>query len=190
MARIDTTQIEGYEAMSAEDKLKALEAFDLPDPDYSGYVKKDLFDKTASELAARKKELRAKQTEDEAAQQQAKEERERMQQELEALRRESSVSKSKAKLVALGYEEALAEDTAEAIADGKFDKVFANQQKHLTAFEKRIRAEVLKETPKLTPDGGSKTMTLEAFRKLSDRERAAFAADHPEEYNALYGGNE
>ena len=30
--RIDTTKIENYEQMSAEDKLKALEEFDFPAP--------------------------------------------------------------------------------------------------------------------------------------------------------------
>ena len=60
MAKIDVTQIEGYAEMSAEDKLKALEGFDIPDPDYSGYVKKDVFDKTASELAGVKKQLKDK----------------------------------------------------------------------------------------------------------------------------------
>ena len=190
MAKIDVTKIEGYAGMSAEEKLKALETLDIPDPDYSGYVKKDLFDKTASELAAKKRELLEKMSEDEAAKQKEKEDREEMQRELDALRRESSVSKNKAKLIALGYDETLAEDTAEAMADGKMDKVFANQQKYLTAFEKKVRADVLKDTPKPVPDGNSKTMTLDAFRKLPDRDRAEYASNHPEEYKALYGGNE
>ena len=47
-------------------ELKALESYDIPDPDYSGYVKKNLFDKTSSELPAKKKELQAKLTNDEA----------------------------------------------------------------------------------------------------------------------------
>ena len=63
--KIDVTKIEGYAEMSAEEKLKALEEFDMPDPDYSGYVKKDLYDKTASELAAKKKELKDKLSDDE-----------------------------------------------------------------------------------------------------------------------------
>ena len=54
MGKIDVSQIEGYESMSVEDKLKALEGFEIPSPDFSGHVKKDLFDKTASELAALK----------------------------------------------------------------------------------------------------------------------------------------
>lgn len=39
--KLDLTKIEGYENMTPEEKLKALEGYDVPDPDYSGYVKKD-----------------------------------------------------------------------------------------------------------------------------------------------------
>lgn len=189
MAKIDVTQIEGYAEMSAEDKLKALEGFDIPDPDYSGYVKKDVFDKTASELAGVKKQLKDKMTDDEAAKQKEKEEREELQSKYDKLLRESEISKHKAKLLGLGYDEKLADETAEAMADGDMEKVFANQKKHLDSVEKRVRADALKDTPKPTPDGDSKTMTLEKFRKLSPAERAAFFEEHPEEYKELYGGN-
>lgn len=189
MAKIDVTQIEGYETMTAEEKLKALEEFDVPDPDYSGFVKKEQFDKTASELATAKKQLREKMTEDEAAKQKEKEEREELESKYNKLLRESEISKHKAKLLALGYDEALADETATAMVDGDSEKVFINQQKHLTAFEKKVRAEALKDTPKPTPDGDFKTMTLEKFRKLSPAERAAFYEEHPEEYKELYGGN-
>ena len=189
MAKIDVTQIEGYAEMSAEDKLKALEGFDIPDPDYSGYVKKDVFDKTASELAGVKKQLKDKMTDDEAAKQKEQEEREELQSKYDKLLRESEISKHKAKLLGLGYDEKLADETAEAMTDGDMEKVFANQKKHLDSVEKRVRADALKDTPKPTPDGDSKTMTLEKFRKLSPAERAAFFEEHPEEYKELYGGN-
>ena len=189
MAKIDVTQIEGYETMTVEEKLKALEEFDVPGPDYSGFVKKEQFDKTASELATAKKQLREKMTEDEAAKQKEQEEREELQNKYDKLLRESVIAKNKAKLVALGYDESLADETATAMADGDSEKVFINQQKHLTAFEKKVRAEALKDTPKPTPDGDPKTMTLEKFRKLSPAERAAFYEEHPEEYKELYGGN-
>lgn len=188
--KIDTTKIEGYAEMSAEDKLKALEAFEMADPDYSGYVKKDVFDKTASELAGVKKQLKDKMTDDEAAKQREQEEREELQRNYEALLHESAVSKNKAKLLAMGYEEKLADETAEAMANGEMDKVFANQKKHLEAFEKQVRADALKKTPKPTPDGDTKTMTLEKFRKMSPMERHAYSVEHPEEYKELYGGNE
>lgn len=190
MAKIDVTQIEGYAEMSTEDKLKALEEFELPAPDLSGTVKKELFDKTASELAAAKKQLKEKMTEDEAAKQKEKEEREELQTKYDALLRESSISKNKAKLIALGYEEALADETATAMVDGDSDKVFANQQKHLTAVEKRVRAEALKDTPKPAPDGGSDTMTLEKLRSMSPDERYQYSVEHAEEYKELYGGKD
>lgn len=188
MAKIDVSKIEGYAEMSAEDKLKALEAFDIPDPDYSGYVVKKLFDKTASELAEKKKELRDKLSEDEAAKLKEKEERDELEEKYNKLLHESAVSKNKAKLVALGYEESLADETAEAMADGNLEKVFANQKKHLTSFEKRIRAEALKDTPKPTPDGDPKTMTLKKLREMNPADRHKFSQEHAEEYKELYTG--
>lgn len=188
--KIDVSQIEGYADMTPEQKLKALEEIELADPDYSGFVKKDVFDKTASELAEKKKELREKMTADEAEKQKQQEEQEKLQKNYEKLLRETTVSKNKAKLLALGYDEKLADETAEAMADGDSEKIFANQKKHLEAVEKKVRAEALKDTPKPTPDGDSKTMTLEKFRKLSAQERLEYSTNHPEEYKTLYGGNE
>lgn len=191
MAKIDVSKIEGYADMTAEEKLKALEAYDVPDPDMSGYVSKEQFDKTASELAAKKKELKDKMTDEEAKKKEQEEKQEEMQKELDSLRRESEVSKNKAKLVALGYEEALADETAEAMADGKLDVVFANQKKHLEAVEKKVRADALKETPKPKGGNGGETMTLKTLRAMSPAERLKFSQEHPEEYKELYtGGNE
>lgn len=188
--KIDVSQIEGYAEMTPEQKLKALEEFDVADPDYSGYVKKDVFDQTASELAEKKKALKEKMTEDEATKQKEKEEREKLQSDYEKLLRETTISKDKAKLLALGYDEKLADETAEAMADGDSEKIFANQKKHLEAVEKKVRAEALKDTPKPTPDGDSKTMTLDKLRKMSPAERLEFSTKHPEDYKTLYGGNE
>lgn len=191
--KIDVTKIEGYADMTPEQKLAALEGYDMPDPDYSGFVKKDVFDKTASELAAKKKELAEKMTEDEKKQQKEQEERDELQSKYDKLLHESEVSKFKAKLLGMGYDEKLADDTAEAMANGDSEKVFANQKKHLEAVEKKVRAEALKDTPKPTGDGDSKTMTLEKFRKMSPQERYDFSVKNPEEYKTLYtetGGNE
>lgn len=179
------------EGMTPEEMIAALREIPLPE-DRTAEVERlsAALTKSNSEAAEYKRRLRARLTEEEAARQKEKEDRESLQRELEALRRESAVSKRKAKLTALGYDEALAEDTAEAFADGQTDRVLANMKKHLDAFEKKLRADVLKGTPRPVPDGKSTGMTVDAFRKLSARERAAYAASHPEEYRALYGGNE
>lgn len=190
MAKIDVSKIEGYADMTPEQKIAALEAFETADPDYTGWVKKDVFDKTASELAAKKKELNAKLSEDEQAKQKEQEEREKLQNAYNELLRENQISKFKAELLGMGYEDKLAADTAQAMADGDTAKVFANQKKQMEIVQKNARAEVLKNTPKPQPDGDSKTMTLDAFRKLSPQERYAFSENHPEEYKALYNNTD
>nr|DAV30905.1 MAG TPA: hypothetical protein [Caudoviricetes sp.] len=194
MAKIDTSTIEGYSDMTPEQKIAALEAYESAEPDYSGYVKKDVFDKTASELAAKKKELNAKLSEDEKKRRQEQEDREKLQSAYDQLLRDSKISKFKAELLAMGYEDKLASETAEAMVDGDNDKVFANQKKQLEVVQKAARAEALKKTPKPQPDDDGKAMTLTEFRKLSPQERYAFAEKNPEDYKALYntdtGGNE
>lgn len=190
MAKIDVSKIEGYADMTPEQKIAALEAFETADPDYTGWVKKDVFDKTASELAAKKKELNAKLSEDEQAKQKEQEERDKLQNAYNELLRENQISKFKAELLGMGYEDKLAADTAQAMADGDTAKVFANQKKQMEIVQKNARAEALKNTPKPQPDGDSKTMTLDAFRKLSPQERYAFSENHPEEYKALYNNTD
>lgn len=179
------------EGMTFEEVETALESVTIPE-DNSAEIErlKNALSKSNSEAAGYKKQLREKMTEDEQKKQREQEEREELQNKYDKLLRESVIAKNKAKLVALGYDESLADETAEAMADGDSEKVFANQQKHLASFEKKVRAEALKNTPKPTPDGDSKTMTLEKFRKLDPAERHKFYTEHPDEYKELYGGNE
>lgn len=192
MAKVDITKIEGYETMSVGDKIKALESFEFqePEPDYTGYIKKDIFDKTASDLASVKKQLKEKLTDDEALKQKEQEEREELQSKYEKLLHDSEVAKNKAKLLGLGYDEKLADDTAEAMVTGDLETVMANQKKHLETIEKKVRAEVLRDTPKPTGDGDTKTMTLEKLRGMTPNERYTYSQENPEEYKELYGGNQ
>ena len=179
------------EGMTFEEVESALESVTIPE-DNSAEIErlKNALSKSNSEAAGYKKQLREKMTEDEQKKQKEQEEREELQNKYDKLLRESVTAKTKAKLVAPGYDESLADETAEAMADGDSEKVFANQQKHLASFEKKVRAEALKNTPKPTPDGDSKTMTLEKFRKLDPAERHKFYTEHPDEYKELYGGKE
>lgn len=179
------------EGMTFEKVEAALEKVNVPE-DNSAEIErlKNALSKSNSEAAGYKKQLREKMTEDEQKKQKEQEEREELQNKYDKLLRESIIAKNKAKLVALGYDESLADETAEAMADGDSEKVFANQQKHLASFEKKVRAEALKDTPKPTHDGDSKTMTLEKFRKLDPAERHKFYTEHPDEYKELYGGKE
>ncbi len=183
--KIDISKIKGYADMTDEEKIKALEAYESED-DHTGYVRKEVFDKTASELAAKKKELNEKLSEDEKAKQKEKEKREELQAAYEKLLRESEISKFKATYLSMGYDDKLAEDTAVAMADGNTEAVFANQKKQIENIKKAMKAELLKDTPKPTGDGNSKTMTLEKLRKLSPMERESWSRKNPEEYKTLY----
>lgn len=190
MAKIDTSKIEGYEEMSAEDKLKALEAFEYEDnlKDVERY--KNAVSKANSEAAEWKRKHNALLSEEEQKKQASEEELNLLRQKVELMEKEKLVSEHKAKLLALGYDEGLADDTAKAFVSGNADKVFANQKVFLETHDKSVKAELLKNTPTPPAGNGGNTMTLEKLRKLSSEERYEYSVNHPDEYQKLYGGNE
>lgn len=148
MAKIDVKAIEGYESMTTEQKVAALEAYDSPEPDMSGYVKKTVYDKAASDAAEWKRKHNALLTDEQKKQQEQSESLAQMRQELEALRKEKTVSEYKAKYLSLGFDDKLAQETASAMADGDTDKVFANMKKAGDAAVQSAIAERMKSTPR------------------------------------------
>lgn len=109
----------------------------------------------------------------------------RIEAELETLRKEKVISSNTASLIALGYDETLATETATAMLDGDTAKIFANQKKFLELKEKKIRTELLRETPNPPPGGGSNTLTKEKFKKLGLIEKQEIATKNPELYKKL-----
>lgn len=166
MPKIDISTIEGYETMTAEEKVAALEAYTMPDPDYTGYVTKKMFDETASELAKKKKELRERMSAEEAAKQQEAENLQQMQEELAQLRKTTKVAEHKSKLLALGYDDALAGDTALALVEGDTEKVFANQAVFLQAQKQAVITEQMRRTP--LPVGGSSSGEIDYQAKINE----------------------
>jgi hypothetical protein len=69
------------------------------------------------------------------------------------------------------------------------EKLFSYQQKHQEAFEKKIRAEVLKGTPKPVPNKEAGPVTREQIANMSMPDRIKFYQEHPDEYKEIYGGN-
>lgn len=173
---IDTSTIEGFEGMTAEQKVEALLKVEVPEKvDLAGYVKKDLFDKTASELAEAKKAAKAKMTEEEAAKAQADADRKALEDKYTELLRKSTIAEHTARFIAMpGYDEKLARETAEALFDGNMDQVFENQQKANAAYEKKLRAEMVKQDPKPDGAGGGneETNTAVEFAKKLGKQRA------------------
>lgn len=188
MAKINVKSIAGYESMTAEEKLAALEAFDIPEPDYSGYVKKDVFDKASSQAAEYKRQLREKMDADEAAKAQADEVLEAMKTELEQLRADKAIGEHTAKFLELGYDQKLARETAEAMHKGDMATVFKNQAKFVADREKALRAEIMRDTPTPPAGNGDKEMSKEDFAKMTLAEKQKFAQDQPELFKKFYGG--
>lgn len=181
--KIDVTKIEGYADMTAEEKLAALEAYEM---DTSGMVRKELLDKATSEAAGYKKQLREKLSEEEKANAERDEQFKQMSEELEALRTEKAIETTAKRWMGLGYDEKLATETAKAMVNGDTEKVFANHAKFIAEKEKSIKAQLLKDTPAPPAGEGSKGMTKEAFRKLTLAEKTKFAEEQPEQYAAFY----
>lgn len=190
--KIDVGLIEGYETMTAEEKLAALESFEYDD--HSDALadlekQKEATNKATHEAAELKKQLKALQDQQKTGNKSADETIARLQEQVNELTRQNTISSYTAQFVALGYDAELASATAIATADGDVATVFENQRKFLEAHDKQTKADILKQTPKPGQGGTGKqapAMTLDKFRKLSEVEKMQFASDFPEEYSNLY----
>lgn len=179
MAKIDVTRIDGYESMTPEQKLAALESFEYDDNSAELERMRNTVSKANSEAAEWKRKHNALLDDDERKRQADAEKLEQAMQELETLRTEKKISEFKAHYIAMGYDEKLAAETAKALVDGDMEKVFANGTKHQGELEKKIKADVLKGTPKPGTDNGGKPKTLQEISEIRDpvERQAAIAAN-------------
>ena len=189
MAKIDVTKIEGYENMTPEQQVAALLAFEYDDGASEIERYKNAATKANSEAAEWKKKHNALLSDDEKNKQASEERMAQMQEELDKLRRKELVGGFVAQLVSQGYEAKLAQETAEAMADGDMAKVIANQTKFLATHDNALKAEILKGTPTPPAGGQNETMTLEKLRAMSAQERYEYSTKNPEEYKKLYKGS-
>lgn len=190
--RIDVTKIEGYESLSVEEKLAALEAYEYDDhsaelEDLGKY--KEAMDKATHEAAEFKKQVKALQDQQKTGNSKADTTIAELQRQVADLTRQNTIASYTAQFTALGYDAELAQATAIATADGDVATVFENQRKFLEQHDKDTKAAILKQTPKPGQGGTGKqapAMTLDKFRKLPMAERMAYANEFPEEYQKLY----
>jgi len=168
--KIDTAKIEGFDSLTPEQKIEKLLAYEMetPAPDYSGYVKKDVFDKTASELAAFKKEQFEKLSKEEQAKKLAEEEVEKLRARNAELEKAAAIANYKAKYIGMGYSDETAAATAEAFANGDMDKVFELQGKFLAEHDKQVKAGMLGSTPNPPVGSGKTGTTQEDIWKIED----------------------
>ena len=169
--KIDTSKITGYAEMTAEDKLKALEEYEIETPKDNGdevTKLKTALSKANSDAAEWKRQFREKQTEQERAEAERAEHEKAVEDELRTLRRDKTVSGYLAQCLALGYDKELALRAAEAMADNDAAAIMACQQDFLEAKKKELEAAALNKQPTLTPGtpATAKQAEVEAQNKI------------------------
>lgn len=178
MAKIDTSTIQGYAEMTAEQKIAALEAMDMPEPDMTGFVKKEVLDKAASEAAEWKKKYNSTLSAAEQQKQADEEAQTLIKTRLAELERKDKISTAKDQYIASGFSVELAVATAEAFVDGKMDVVLANITKHAANVATEAKDKALKGTPTPPAGGGTGTIDYEAelakAHENGDMTRAAY----------------
>lgn len=157
-------------------------------------VSKEVFDKTASELASVKKKLRELQESSMTAEEKLKAETEKAQELQKALSQKLSALKAKEIFVTAGLSEkdysplldVVVSDSEEATIDRAKSMIeVINAQKAAT--EAAVKAKLMKSTP--TPPSGivdDGKITKEQFAKMSLIEKQKFARENPEMYKQFY----
>jgi regulator of RNase E activity RraB len=186
MAKIDVSKIEGYEAMSAEDKVKLLESFEYDDGASEIERYKNAASKANSEAAEWKKKHNAQLSEDEKKKQETADYIAMLEKQNKELLEKETIATYKAELLKIGYSEELADATAKALVSGDIAKAIKNQASFVDAQKKAVLADAVKETP-IPPVGneGPKTLTKEEFSKMSLDEQMKVYTDTPDLYNEL-----
>jgi hypothetical protein len=189
MAKIDISRIEGYESMTTEQKLAALEAFEYEDNASELERLKNTVSKANSEAAEWKRKHNALLDDDEKKRQEDAEKLEKAMQELEILKTEKAISEFTAQFLAIGYEEKLAKSTAAALHKGDMATMFKNHALFVADRDKVMKAELLKSTPTPPAGDGDKGLTKEDIQKMTLAEKQKFATENPDAYKQIYGGN-
>lgn len=196
MPKIDTSAIEGYESMSAEEKLAALESYEYSDNSDELSKYKNAVSKANSEAAEYKRQLKDANSKIQQAEEKGKEgqtEAEKqiaeMKKQLDAMKRDKSVSDYTSRLVSNGFESDMASKAATALVDHDADSFFDSLSKFVEEHDKKVRAEIAQHSiaPKAGPkdSSGETGMTKKKLLSMSLLEQNKFSIEHPDEYKKL-----
>lgn len=153
MAKIDIGQIAGYAEMTAEQKVEALEQYELQVPENTGDDNQRLrnaLNKANSEAAEWKRQYRETLSEQERREAERKEQQAAIESELTALRRDKTIGNYKAEYLAMGYSPELASRKAAAVADGNMTDAFDIEKQFMAEQKKAYEAAALNQQPTLT----------------------------------------
>lgn len=166
MAKIDTTTIEGYSEMTLEQKIAALEGYEYEDNSAEVQRLKNANDKASKDAAEWKRKHNALLSEEEQKKQADAETMAALQEKVATLEKEKTIAGFKVKYIGMGYDEALAGETAEAMANGDTEKVFANQQVFLEAHDKALRKDTMSNTGR--PGAGGTGSGATDYKKMAE----------------------
>lgn len=145
---------------------------------------KKSFDKTSSEAAAYKKQLREKLSADEISLQEKAEKELEKEEKLNQLLKENTIAKLEKGFLTLGYSGELATKAATAQFENDTDELFKIQKEYQDSFAKKIEAEWLKNRPEAnmgTGESGSK-VTKEEFDGYGYLQKVEFKQKNPLTY--------
>lgn len=159
---IDTSTIENFDTMTADEKVAALLAFQYDDgtdkikaAEENAAKMKAAFDKASSEAAGYKKQLDATKTEDELKRQESEEKLNALKTELAEFKQREQISTAKAALLGGGFDDANATDAANAFIAGDIEKMSAALKKFRESIEVSTKSKLMGSNPK--PESGGKT---------------------------------
>lgn len=174
---IDTSKIAGYETMTPEEKVLALESFDVPNNEDEVVRLRNALNKATSEAADFKKQVRGMQSEEERRNAEREENDRAIREELETLRSEKTIAQYKASYLALGYDDELATATAIALNNGDTKTVFENQQVFNERKKAEFTASLLEKQPTVTVGEPPKAQPMTrqqimAIKNTAERQKA------------------
>lgn len=170
--KIDVAKIEGYDAMTAEEKIAALEGYELEMPkDDSAEKLKSALNKASGEAAEYKRQLREKMSEAERAEAERAETEKAMKDKIAALEAKETINALTAKYLGLGYTPELASATANAYASGDMETVFANMKLHEDDLQAKVKSSFVSTQPNLStgnpPSGSPEDAMVASFEKAA-----------------------
>lgn len=162
--KFDTSRIDGWETLSAEDKVKALleQEIEVEQTEPADAIKlKNALNKACEEAASYKKALREKQTEAERAEADRAEREKALQDELASYRDKERISSYKAQLMSAGVDSETADLMAKSLPEGVSDEYFQATKSFLDAQRKNAEIAALGKQPSLSVGTPPKGMTKE-----------------------------
>lgn len=188
MPKIDTSTIQGYAEMTAEQKLAALETFEYDDKSADVKRYKDAVTKASGEAAEFKRQLNAKMSDEERTKAENDAAFKAMQERLDAYEKREKISGAKSVFMENGCTDgALADTLADAFVSGDAEKLAPALKKYAALLESATKSKLIDNTP--VPESGTpeKEMTKDEILKIKDDvQRLSAIEDYMRSHNGTW----